>query len=77
MRDVTIVDKWGVCVPRERYSEIRYRGMRRNTNSCTGREIEPLLDQLVVTGTPVLRRAAGLESSFCRKGSHVLPSLGI
>ena len=51
--------------------------MRGNTNSCTGREIEALLDQLVATCTPVLRRTAGLESPLCRTGSHILPSLGI
>ena len=41
------------------------------------REIEALLDQLVATCTPVLRRTAGLESPLCRTGSHILPSLGI
>ena len=75
MRCVTVVDAWGVCVPRERCLGLRYRGMRRNTNSCTGREIEPLLDQLVATCTLVLRRTAGLESPLCCTGSHILHHL--
>ena len=77
MRYVTVVDAWGACVPRERCLGLRYRGMRRNTNSCTGREIEPLMDQLVATCTPHLLRTTGLESPLCRTGSHILPSLGI
>ena len=77
MRYVTVVDAWGACVPRERCLGTRCRGMWRNTNSCTGREIEPLLEKLVATCTPALRRTGGLGSPLCRTGSHILPSLGI
>ena len=66
-----------MCPSRARCLGLRYyHGMRRNTNSCTGREIEPLLDELVATCTPVLRRATGLEFPLYRIGSHILPSLG-
>ena len=55
--------------------------MRRKTSSCTGREIEALLDQLVATCTPVVRRTAGPESSLCRTGSlfclHLVFSLNL
>ena len=51
--------------------------MRRNTSSGTNRDIEALLDQLVATCTPHLRRTAGTESLLCRTGSHILPSLHI
>ena len=77
VRYVTVVDAWGACGVHERCLGLQYRGMRRDTSSCTGREIEALLDQLVATCTPVLRRTAGPESSLCRTGSHILPSLGI
>ena len=75
---VTVVDAWGACVPHGHCLGLRYRGMRRNTNSsCTSREVEPLLDQLQATCTPVLRRTTGLESPLCCTDSHILPSLGI
>ena len=74
MRYVTVVDAWGACGARERCLGLRYRGMRRSTSSCTGREIEALLDQLVATCTQVQRRTAGPESPLCRTGAHILPS---
>ena len=77
MRYVPVVDAWGVCGARERCLGLRYRGMRRDTNSCTDKEIESLLDQLVATCTPVLRRTVGMESPLCRTGSHILPPLSI
>ena len=78
MRNITVVDAWGACIPRQRCLRLRYHhGMRRNTNSCTGRENEPLLDQLVATCRPVLRRTAGFESPLCCTGSHILPSLDV
>ena len=49
-----VVDAWGACGAYERCLVLRYRGMRRNTSSCTSREIEALLDQLVAMCTPHL-----------------------
>ena len=78
MRYITVVDVWGGCGARERCLGLRYRGMRRNTNnSGTGREIAALLDQLVATCTPVLRRTTSLESPLCHTGPYIPPSLGI
>ena len=77
MQYVTVVDTWGACGARERCLGMLYRGMQRNTNSCTDRETEALLDQLVATCTPVLRKTAGLECSLCRTGFYILSSLGI
>ena len=72
MRYVTVVvDAWGACVPHERCLGLRHRGMRRNTKSCTGRETEPLPDQLVATCTPVLQKHAGLKSPLCRRGFFI------
>ena len=64
----------GGCGAHERCLGLRYRGTHRNTSSCTSREIEALLGQLVAKCTPHLRRLAGTESPLCRTGSHILPS---
>ena len=75
MRYVNAVDAWGACGARKRYLGLRYRGMRHNTSSCTSREIEALLDQLVAPCTPHLRRIAGPKSPSCRIGFDILTSL--
>ena len=67
---VTVVDAWGTCGARERCLGLRYRGMRRNTYSCTSREVEALLDQLGATCTPHLRRRSEGEFPFI---AHRLP----
>ena len=77
MRYVNVVDAWGACGARERCLGLRYRGMRRNTYSRTSREVEALMDQLVATCTPHLRRTAGRTPPLYRTGSHILPSLHI
>ena len=48
--------------------------MRRNTSSCTSREMEALRDQLVAPYTPHLRRFSGTEYPLCRTDSHILPA---
>ena len=50
---VTIVDAWGSYGARERCLWWWYRGMRRNTYSCTSRESEALLDHLDQLGATV------------------------
>ena len=57
-------DAWGACVPRERCLGLWYRGMRRNTNSCTSRAIEPLLDQFVATCTPFCEERPDLNHLY-------------
>ena len=64
MRYVTVVDARGACGARERCLGLRYRGMRRNTSSCTNKEIEALLDPLVATCAPHLRRLAGRKPLY-------------
>ena len=59
MRCINVVVAWGACGARERCLGLRYRGMRCNIYSRTSREVEALLDQLVATCTPHLRRTAG------------------
>ena len=71
------MDAWGACGARERCLGLRYRGMRRNISSCTSREVNALLDQLVATCTPHLQKIAGPKSPLCHTGSHILPSLHI
>ena len=44
-------------------------------HSRTSREVEALMDQLVATCTPHLRRMAGRTLPLFRTGSHILPSL--
>ena len=61
---VTVMDAWGECGAREHCLGLRYRGMRRNTYSCTSREIEALLDKLGATCMPHLRRRSGSEFPF-------------
>ena len=56
MRCVAVVDAWGTRGTRERCLVLRYCGMRRNTSSCTSKELGALLDQLGATCTPHLRR---------------------
>ena len=73
MRCVTVVGAWGACGACERCLGLQCRRMRRNTSSCTSREIEALLDQLIATCTPHLQRTAGMKPPLCRTGSHILP----
>ena len=68
MRYVNAVDAWETCGAHERCLELRYRGMRCNTSSRTSRKVEALLDQLVATCTPHLRRTAGPKPPLCRTG---------
>ena len=43
MRCVNAVNAWVACGARKRCLVLLYRGMRRNTSSCTSREIEALV----------------------------------